>query len=349
MRLDRLSEQEAHISKQEELIDQRLRKGRVDDAADMLFDLIVRCADEHRFEKAEKLREKLFEFDPIALNKIVESAEIIERKKRQAMDKDHMDTWSELYNTLTVEEANALYYSMTHQSLGAETPILKNGEANARLYFINQGECKMIHDYGDKEVLLKILGAGDIVGDDTFFQISDCTTTVVALTPVELNFLERDRLLEWKDEFPRIESKLIDYCGKMETTQDLLEKINLDRRYHRRVSVSNRVVIQPLDASGEPQGRSFKGDLADISIGGVSVYIYRSNKEMARRLLGRRFSLELTSLSEASEFDIKQNGLVTGVSDRFFGDYSIHLKFDQTLDPKILEALEPFDPTVLKP
>jgi len=329
------------LSHEEELFDRYVKAGNIEAATRLLFDLIVRCAETKNFAKAESLRERLFDFDPIALNKIVESAEIIENKKREAIDKDHLDTWSLLYDTLTVEEANAFYYSMKKQAYDAEQSLIKKGEPNAKLYFINQGQLKMIYDDCGKEVLLKTLSPGDIAGEDTFFNISDCTTTIVTLTPVEVNFLDREILLKWKNEVPGIESKLIYYCKKSETAQDLLEKKKIDRRYQKRVNMSGRIVLQPLNISGEPEGNNFKGDLADISVGGTSIFIYRSNKEMARRLLGRSLNMQFAlSVSGSSSLDIDKTGVVIGVSDRMFNEYCIHMKFDELLREEVVEEFE---------
>ena len=328
------------LFQQEELVNRYIEEGRTDEAAQLLFEMIIGCAEEKNFQKAESLREKMFDLDPIALNKIVESGEIIDRKKWDAIDRSHLNTWSKLYDALTIEEANALYHSMKRATYDPEQPIVESGKPNARLYFIERGELKTIHEQGKKEILLKILNTGDIVGDDTFFHISDCTTTVITLTPVEIFFLERDSLTKWKDDFPGLEAKVIAYCRKSERTEDLLKQKNLDRRDQRRVLVSTRTELQPLNVFGIPEGNPFKGDLADLSIGGASILIYRSKKEMARELLGRRVNMQAVFLSEGSRLDFDRDGMVIGVSDRLFNDYAIHVRFEGLLSEDDLDSIE---------
>jgi CRP-like cAMP-binding protein len=328
------------LFRQEELVNRYIDEGRTEEAAQLLFEMIIGCTEENKFERAESLREKMFGLDPIALNKIVEAGEIIDKKKWDVIDRDHMSTWSKLYDALTIEEANALYYSMKRATYEPEQPIIESGKPNVRLYFIDRGELKAIHKQGKKETLLKVLNTGDIVGDDTFFHISECTTTVVTLTPVEVSFLERDSLTKWKDDFPGLGAKLIAYCRKSERTEDLLEQKNLDRRDKRRVLVSKRIELRPLDVSGKPEGNSFKGDFADISVGGASILIYRSNKEMARELLGRRVNMQAAFLSEGFRLDFDRSGMVIGVSDCLFNDYAIHVRFDGLLSEDDLDGIE---------
>ncbi len=64
------------------------------------------------FEKAELLREKLIDLDPLALNEIITSAEIIEQEKKEGMSQDHLTLWADLYQAISKEEGVALYYAM---------------------------------------------------------------------------------------------------------------------------------------------------------------------------------------------------------------------------------------------
>ena len=72
------------LSHQEELIDQYVKENNKEAAVKLLFDLIVSYAKKKNFEKAETLREKLFEVDSMALNEIIKSGDIIEEEKTES-------------------------------------------------------------------------------------------------------------------------------------------------------------------------------------------------------------------------------------------------------------------------
>jgi hypothetical protein len=95
-------------------------------------------------------------------------------------------------------------------------------------------------------------------------------------------------------------------------------------------------MIQLLGAFGKPLGRAFKGELSDISIGGLSFTIRITKKENARLLLGRKMNIKFVIPLGTSKQKIDKNGTVIGVRSHPFDDYSIHIKFDELLDKKIL-------------
>ena len=82
-----------NLLRYEELVDQHVRHDNKEAAVELLFDLILRHAREKNFEKAEALRERLFEVDPMSLTEIIKSAEIIEEEKNESIDPDHLNVW----------------------------------------------------------------------------------------------------------------------------------------------------------------------------------------------------------------------------------------------------------------
>ena len=90
-----------NFSSQEKLVDTYLKENKKEQAVELLFDLIAQYAEARHFDKAESLRERLFEIDSMALDEIVKSADIIENAKMSAMDLAHTETWSHLYKKLT--------------------------------------------------------------------------------------------------------------------------------------------------------------------------------------------------------------------------------------------------------
>lgn len=328
------------ISSDEKLVEKYISDNKTGPAVKLLFDMVVKCAKGKNFSKAESLREKLMEVDPMALSEIIRSAEIIEEEKSGSLDKAHMDIWSGLYGKLTPEESNALFYSMKEIVCEANEHIFKKGDHNSKLYFIDQGELKMVYEQKGKEILLKKLKPGDMAGQDTFFSISICTTSLLALSKVKMHYIENDVLARWNKEIPTLEPKLKDYSLKTENAHDLLKKKGMDRRQLDRHSISGKVAVQMINASGNPVGNAFRGELSDISASGISFYIKTSDRKNASFLLGRNLNLLFTLPGKAAPEKITQSGTVIGVSYHLFNDYIIHLKFAKEIKMDLIANIE---------
>ena len=320
----------------EKLLETYLQENNQESAVELLFDLIVKNAMAKNFSKAEQLREKLFEVDPMALDRIVKSAEIIETSKIDAIDPVHRDIWSHLYGKLTKEEKIALYYGMNKASFEAEQIIFRQGEMNSNLYFINAGRLKMFYHKDKHGILLKTIGPGDIAGEDTFFSNSTCTFSMMADSPVKLNFLEKTVLKKWQDEASNLESKLQTYCAELESINDLLQKKELERRAHRRYAVSGNATIQ---IAAEPDNKIFKGDLSDISASGVS-FTMSTSSIAAESLLGRHLNLKLTFDQAFSELRIERSGSIVGIHHQMFNDYLINVKWAEALDNETMQRIK---------
>ncbi len=325
----------------EKLVGQHIANGDTDAAVKLLFKMIVKCAEEKNFPQAEKLRERLLEVDPMALDEIISSAEIIEEGKSQSLDPIHMQIWSRLYDVLDTEEKNDLFYSMKDLVLGINEAVFSQGKLDTNLYFINQGQLKMIYQDKAGDVLLYTLGPGQLAGQENFFSNTVCTTSLITLSNVNIKFLTKDTLLNWKKELPALEQKLIDFCDGFPSATKLLQSKKMDRRILKRVKLSGKGLINLLNKAGEPIGKSFKGALSDISTGGLSFEIRISKEDTARLLLGRRISIALNVSKNIASPMIEQKGVIVGVYPFPFEDYSIHVKFDNKLDPAVINSIEP--------
>ncbi len=325
----------------EAAVDECIRNNDAEGAVKLLFDLIVEYAKEKKFAKAEALHEKLYDADPMALTEIVRSGEIIEEEKSDAVDQEHLDIWSLLYDALSTAEGNALYYSMKTKLFQSGEPIMEQGKLNSRLYFINKGEVKALFNQGDKENLIKILNPGDIIGQGPFFSATVCTVSMVALGSVKTTYLEVDVLKKWKNEVPALESKLYNYCNKNDQIKKALEEKTVERRSDKRVSLSGTLLFQLLDKAGNLMGKSYKGELADLSAGGLSFIIKSSKKETVRMLLGRRLKISFKlPLKHNTDHGVEQLVTVIAAQPMVFDDYSIHLKFDTKWAQKMIDNID---------
>ena len=329
-----------NIDETEKLVSQHIANGDTNAAVKLLFKMIVQYAEEKNFIKAEQLRERMLEVDPMALDEIISSAEIIEEGKSQSLDPIHMQIWSKLYDMLDTEEKNELFYSMQDSVLGINKAVFSQGKLDTNLYFINQGQLKMIYENKAGDVLLYTLGSGQLAGQENFFSNTVCTTSLITLSNVNLKYLAKDTLLKWKTELPTLEQKLNDFCDGFPSATKLLQSKKMDRRALKRIKLSGKGLINLLNRAGEPIGKSFKGALSDISVGGLSFEIRISKEETARILLGRRISIALNVSKSIASQVIDQKGIIVGVYPFPFEDYSIHVKFDKQLDQAVINAME---------
>ena len=326
------------LSREERLVETYIQEKNREAAVKLLFDLIVRNARKRDFVKAESLREKLSEVDSMALSEIVRSAEIIQEEQSKAIDRRHLQIWSDLYGRLTIEERNALYFSLKEETYGADHFVFKQGQRNSKLYFIGEGNLSLIYHQAGSLVLLRAMKTGDIAGEDTCFSNTVCTTSLMTLSPAIVYALDRSALAKIGKVVPALESKLCHYCESLERVHDLLEKKGLDRRNQDRVRLAGRGVLQLLDLSGRPLGQAFKARLSDISPGGVSVLYRISKKETAQLLLGRQMNVKLYDPVGKKKL-LDENGTVVAVRSQPFEAYSIHIKFDNALGRMKLEAI----------
>ncbi|MBU0483553.1 MAG: cyclic nucleotide-binding domain-containing protein [Proteobacteria bacterium] len=331
------------IARHRELVNKYVRENNNIAAIKSLLFLIARYADNKDFRRAEALREKIIELDPMSLSEIIKANEIIDEARRMPVDKTHRDIWADLYEKLNADESNTLYVDMEDLTFGPDEVIFNQGDMNSKLYFINSGQVKHLFHINSRDLFIKKLTPGSIAGDDTFFDASVCTTSLVTLSRVKLSYVDREVLAKWKQSAPALESKLQDYCLGQEKIHNLLKKNAMDRRGQRRTNLSGKVLIKLVNEDGQPVGKTLGGILADISIGGLSFFIKARQKASAQQLLGRTLNVQF--LLPPSMQEIDKNGTAIGVNfnlDNFQikNDYSVHIKFDKKLTPAQLAAAE---------
>jgi len=251
----------------EERVAKLIKDGDIDACVKLLFELIVDYAGMKNFEKAESLKEQLYDVDAMAISEIVKAGEIIEAERSASIDHNHMEIWSNLYGDLSPEETNSLFYVMKERHYGTDEFIIKQGDRDASLYFVNRGRLKVTYSQEGRKILLKSIGPGDIIGDDTFFTDSLCTTSVVTLSNVNMGVVAKEGIEKWQTQAPALESKLRDYCLKLQTIQETLKEKGVERRVQDRISISGKGLFQLMNSAGQLVGKPFKGRLSDISIG----------------------------------------------------------------------------------
>ncbi|AGF79669.1 cyclic nucleotide-binding protein,PilZ domain-containing protein [Desulfocapsa sulfexigens DSM 10523] len=315
-----------------------LGKGQVADASELLYKKCIEAAEEKRFEAAEMLRDRILEVDPNALAEVIKAGERIEEERSSSVTTSHISIWQDLYDSLTTDEFNALYEALKSREYDTGTIIVEQGANSPLLYFINSGQARLTCWRGQDEVFLKKVGPGEIIGTTPFFDVSIWTVALTAIGTTKIHVLEREVFLELIEQFPGIESCLINYCSKAETVPKLLKMSGEDRRQYPRFPVSLLVKHTLLDEYGNASMRSFNGEIVDISCGGFSFFIKISRKENARLLLGRGIKTNIT-VKGIEPIDTK--GVIVAV--RFQGqgeaEYSVHVQLDEIIGQDIVKHI----------
>lgn len=329
---------ESDISDQEKMIDQYVEQGDQENAAKLLLEIITKFAKEKNFAKAESLREKLYEVAPMALKEIVSSGEIIEEEKSRVLDKNYLEIWAKLFDTLTTDESNTLYFAMKTKAFKAGQPVFEQGQLDSRMYFIKTGRFQMVYydRFGLQEAVLKELKPGDIANNDAFFSFTVCTTSLVAVTDAEVFFLEKNILSEWEKKQPGIENKLRVFSSLFENVGDLIQKSGLQLRGHKRVKISRDALVQSLDNSGKPLKSPYKVSLFDISAGGISYGFKLNKKEDAGHLLDSWINIQTVYENQTGKHKINCNGKIVAVHLQPFDESSVHVQFEELLAEKVI-------------
>ena len=315
-----------------------LGEQKITEASKYLYEKCIEAASRKDFVTASLLRDRILEVDPNAIAEVLQAGEKIEEEQSTSVTAGHITVWQDIYDTLATDEFNDLYHAMDSKEFDAGQVIIEQGAINPMLYFVNSGEVRLSCWRDTDEIFLKRIGPGEIVGAGPFFDVSVWTVSLTAFTKTNIQQLNREKFLELIEQYPAIEPCLNDYCRKTDTVPELLRMSGEDRRRSVRYPLSVIVKHALLDKYGNPNMKSFKGEIADISISGLSFFIRISRKENARLMLGRGIK---TLLPIPGQAGLTVVGQIVAVRMQQYGenDYSVHVQFDEPIGDDIVKAI----------
>ena len=298
-----------------------------------LLNLIEKMARLKKFNEAEALRLRLIDIDAMALTEIIKAAEIIEEAKSHSVDQDHILIWSDLYDLLSTEEFNAFYHALEHKSYPIETVIVKQGDPQWRLFFVNKGRVKLFFHEKESEMLVKIVGHGNVFGGASFFDASLWTLSATSMGGVELSTLSMDQVDEWGEVYPALEAKLQEYCMRFDRVNDFFLTSGAERREDERHSLAGSVHICLLDDEGKATDTTTRGDCSDISLGGISFLSRITKRKQARTLLGRHVEVFFNGEAQGRR-EKRLTGTVVAVRNLHSLELgrSVHVRFETMLE-----------------
>ena len=314
--------------------DQKIRsliaQDKKSEAINLIMGLIRDKAEKKDFAEAERYREMLLATDSMALREIISAAEIIEEEKSASINETILSTWAELIQALSLEEFSALYYATRPRNSTAEEIIAEQGDFLSNLFFVNSGRIQLYTTRNGRDTPFKTVEEGEIFGADSFFDISVWTYNAKSLG-ASLSVLTWKRLAALKEDYPALQNNLLEYCNRYRTNPSYFEKPSNSRRIYERKKINGRATMELLGVIGDETGQVARGDLLDISQGGVAFVLRFHRKEYALDLLGK--NVKVIIRPDNSIAPLQKNGMVKAVRCHDFvgNDYSVHLEFDELL------------------
>ncbi len=300
-----------------------------------MLEEIERLAVAGDFNGAERLREQLMEVHSLAVSEIVGAAEIIDEQKSIQIDGNHMRMWQDLYNPLSKEERNCLFYSTKTAKISSGKLLFSQGKSNTRLFFIESGTVTLFHTKGGDNSLIGRLGEGDMAGEEAIVDITNPTLSAVCQTEVNVRYLDTAQMPSWEKQCPGLAARLRDFCTEKSLGRRRMQAQEIEKRGQERYALEGRVISTLFDGNGQPTENSFKGFIQDISTGGMSFEIRCSNQQTARALLGRTLGLEI----EGKELARPLTCEVVRVGFLLHNEYSVHVRFTEPLLKRELTAI----------
>lgn len=318
------------IEIEEDRINRILATGDRELAGKKLYDLAESCARNKDFFNAERLRDRFYEIDPMALTEILQLGQIIEREQSGSISKYDLQKWTDLRRKLDEEEFNRLFYSMEIRTFKPDTTFVSKGDKNDELYFISMGCVLVSQGESGEERALTTLKTGGIIGEN-FFDSSFWTVSLITLELSKVMALKRDVFDGLLKKFPDLETKLRDFYEKESDVAGLLEQKNIDRRRHERFEIERRILVQIIGGNDKVLS-SFNGKMKDVSQGGAGFSVRIPNRETSRVLLGKTTKIIVPVMKGKSNKLLR--GAIIGVrlQDPVTGSYTVHVKFDQVIE-----------------
>ncbi|MCK9174487.1 MAG: cyclic nucleotide-binding domain-containing protein [Desulforhopalus sp.] len=286
------------------------------------------------YDEADHLKNSLLEVDPFTLDEEVKFGDLIDGQGARAGTPPQFGIWGKLGEVLTVEEFKVLCDKSSLESYGKGDILVKSGDMDRSLFLLNSGSVGLNCKSGGMERFLRRVSPGIILGGDQFFDASVWTVTLRALSPVEVQVVDQRAWEQIKKKCPQIREKLRSYCAKGVNISELVTLFGDDRRATSRYVLHTQTKHQFLNPAGKYSRRPnhiFKGELLDISRGGVAFSLKLSHHEKSREMLSQQI---LTGLETAHGFSVDYPGIVVGVRlfDSLSQRYSVHIKFAREID-----------------
>ena len=206
-----------------------------------------------------------------------------------------------IFSNLDRSEMEEIESIINHKEFKKNELIYMAGEKGGSLYVINSGRVRITRiSSSGKEQVIRILEAGEFMGELSIFKSSPLMDNAEALTDTMMCIIDERDLKEILKKYPLISFKIMEELSeRLERAESLIENINLS-------SVEKRlagILLELADEDGNISLKMSKGDLAS-QIGMSSETLSRKlsafQELMIIKLIGQR-KIEILNRSALEE------------------------------------------------
>ena len=206
-----------------------------------------------------------------------------------------------IFSNLDRSEMEEIESIINHKEFKKNELIYMAGERGGSLYVINSGRVRITRiSSSGKEQVIRILEAGEFMGELSIFKSSPLMDNAEALTDTMMCIIDERDLKEILKKYPLISFKIMEELSeRLERAESLIENINLS-------SVEKRlagILLELADEDGNISLKMSKGDLAS-QIGMSSETLSRKlsafQELMIIKLIGQR-KIEILNRSALEE------------------------------------------------
>lgn len=309
-----------------------IQGGQIDQATNFVVEHIKSFARKKEFGIAQYLQNKLLSINPMALEEVIAAEEFIENEKLLPVSAGSFSLLEDFQQSFANEECNALLEYLWSERYDAGEAIVRAGEIDPCLFFIDTGQVNIECDSHGRSLFLKKMKTGEIIGVGTFFSCAVWTYTLTANTDCMLHVLSRQNYNEFLAQFPAFDQKFQQFCSKFDIVAELIKIAGKDRREYPRFKVVRLIQCRILDSYGKSGNKRFlKGDLDDISQTGLSYLISVSDKINPMLLLGKMVECSIPTPQKDIAYTVV--GTIVAAKDLKTSEnkFSIHVKFQDSL------------------
>jgi CRP-like cAMP-binding protein len=319
-------------------VKQYLADGDKKAAADHLREQAMVAINEGDLAAAELLRDRFAELAPFAQKELLEMEDLIGNLSAGGASPKVLALWESLSRAVGRAEFALLFQLAQKENYQKGEIVIKSGETDNCLLFLNSGSLGMSCNSGEQEVFLRRLKPGEIVGCDYFFSVSIWTITLKALSRVQLLMIDQHIWAEMLAQFPGFEENLRGYCQRFASVAELIRMSNDERRRVSRYPAqlaTHHTLLGPFGRKGK---RRFRGMLIDISATGLAFQAKLASRKISGTLLGRQV---ISTLQLPDSVDCELRGLVVAVKlkDEGQGVYSVHVRLVDGLADTLLKNI----------
>jgi CRP/FNR family transcriptional regulator, cyclic AMP receptor protein len=174
-----------------------------------------------------------------------------------------------LFAGLSEDERGALRARMRRRRYPRGEVIFLRGDAGSHLYIVESGTVKIALSSAEgKEMILALLGRGDIFGEMTLLDDAPRSADAVALEPCEVLLLEREDFIHFLAERPRASLRLMAALSRrLRATDELVQ----DAAFFDIPARLASVLLRLADTLGRPgrQGTAISRRLTQGELAGM--------------------------------------------------------------------------------